>query len=62
MPFLGSDQQGPGPGEASLFEHDGAVSLLYNPFHANDPGPVIPRPVVMARLGITAQGPYLAQP
>lgn len=62
MPFLGSNQQGPGPGEASLFEHDGAVSLLYNPFHANDPGPVIPRPVVMARLGITAQGPYLAQP
>jgi len=59
-PFLASNQQGPGPGESSLFSHDGAVSLLYNPFHANDPGPVIPRPVVMARLGFTAQGPYLA--
>jgi hypothetical protein len=60
-PFLGSNPQGPGPGEASLFDDAGAVSLLYNPFHANDPGPVIPRPVVMARLGFTAQGPYLAK-
>ena len=60
-PFLGSNLQGPGPGEASLFDNVGAVSLLYNPFHANDPGPVIPRPVVMARLGFTAQGPYLAR-
>jgi hypothetical protein len=60
-PFLGSNLQGPGPGEASLFDDAGTVSLLYNPFHANDPGPVIPRPVVMARLGFTAQGPYLAK-
>jgi len=59
-PFLASNQQGPGPGESSLFTGGGAVSILYNPFHANDPGPVIPRPVVMARLGFTAQGPYLA--
>jgi len=59
--FLGSNLQGPGPGEASLFDNAGALSLLYNPFHANDPGPVIPRPVVMARLGFTAQGPYLAR-
>lgn len=59
-PFLGSNLQGPGPGEASLFEDGGATWLLYNPFHANDPGPVIPRPVVMTRLGFTAQGPYLA--
>jgi hypothetical protein len=59
-PFLGSNLQGPGPGEASLFEDGGSTWLLYNPFHANDPGPVIPRPVVMTRLGFTAQGPYLA--
>ena len=59
-PFVGSNLQGAGPGEASLFDDGGAVSLLYNPFHANDPGPVIPRPVVMARLGFTAQGPYLS--
>ncbi len=59
VPFIGSNQQGSGPGEASLFTDDGAVWILYNPFHANDPGPVIPRPVVMARLGFTAQGPYI---
>jgi len=59
-PFLGSNLQGPGPGEASLFEDGGSTWLLYNPFHANDPGPVIPRPVVITRLGFTAQGPYLA--
>jgi hypothetical protein len=38
------------------------VYVLYNPFRANDPGPVIPRPAVMARLGFTAQGPFLAAP
>ena len=58
-PFLGSNPQGPGPGEAVPVPTTGGVYLLYNPFHANDPGPVIPRPV-MARLGFTAQGPYLA--
>ena len=60
-PFLGTNRQGPGPGESSLFQDGGVISLLYNPFHANDPGPVIPRPVAMARLGFTAQGPYLAR-
>jgi hypothetical protein len=60
VPFIGSNLQGSGPGEASLFTDDGGVWILYNPFHADDPGPVIPRPVVMARLGFTAQGPYLA--
>ena len=60
VPFIGSNLEGSGPGEASLFTDDGGVWILYNPFHANDPGPVVPRPVVMARLGFTAQGPYLA--
>ncbi len=61
-PFLGSNLQGLGPGESSLF-HDGPdVYLLYNPFRANDPGPVIPRPVAMVRLGFTPSGPYLATP
>jgi hypothetical protein len=59
-PFLGSNQQGSGPGEASLFKDNSGVYLLYNPFKANDPGPVIPRPVVMAHLGFTVDGPYLA--
>lgn len=61
-PFIGSNLQGQGPGEESLFEDGSGVYVLYNPFRANDPGPVISRPAVMARLGFTAQGPYLATP
>ena len=61
-PFLGSNLQGQGPGEASLFEEGTSVWLLYNPFKGNDPGPVIPRPVDITRLGFTPQGPYLAAP
>ncbi len=61
-PLLGSNLQGEGPGEASLFTEGSAVSLLYNPFKGNDPGPAIPRPVDMTRLGFTPQGPYLASP
>lgn len=59
-PFIGSNLQGLGPGEESVFQHGGAVYLLYNPFRANDPGPVIPRPAVMTRIGFTPDGPYLA--
>lgn len=61
-PFVGNNLQGTGPGEESLFVDGGDVWLLYNPFKANDPGPVVPRPAVMARLGFTPQGPYLASP
>jgi hypothetical protein len=60
-PLIGSNLQGAGPGEASFFTDGGRTFLLYNPFHANDPGPVIPRPVVITRLGFTPQGPYLAR-
>ena len=61
-PFIGANLQGSGPGEESLFAQGGNVWMLYNPFKANDPGPVIPRPAVMVRLGFTPQGPYLAAP
>lgn len=61
-PFLGSNLQGSGPGEESLFVDGADVWLVYNPFKSNDPGPVIPRPAVMTRLGFTPQGPYLAAP
>jgi hypothetical protein len=61
-PLLGSNRQGAGPGEASLFTDGSATWLLYNPFRANDPGPVIPRPVDITRLGFTVKGPYLAAP
>lgn len=60
VPFLGSNEQGSGPGEESLFVGERGVYLLYNPFHANDPGPVIPRPVAMTPLGFAARGPYVA--
>jgi hypothetical protein len=59
-PFLGSNRQGAGPGESSIFRDGGDVYLLYNPFKANDPGPIIPRPVTITRIGFTPQGPYLA--
>jgi len=59
-PFLGSNWQGLGPGEESLYQAGGAVYLLYNPFRASAPGPVIDRPVMMARIGFTPTGPYLA--
>jgi Glycosyl hydrolases family 43 len=59
-PFLGSNLQGAGPGEESLFEDGSNVYLLYNPFKANDPNADIPRPVSMTRLGFTTLGPYLA--
>jgi hypothetical protein len=62
VPFLGTNRQGAGPGEESLFEQGRDVYLLYNPFRADDPGPVIPRPVAMVRLGFRAGGPYLATP
>jgi beta-xylosidase len=61
-PFLGSNFQGLGPGEESLYEDGSAVYLLYNPFRDTDPAPVIPRPVAMVRLGFTPLGPYLASP
>ncbi len=61
-PFLGSNQQGAGPGESSIFRDGHNIYLLYNPFRANDPGPDIPRPVAMTRLGFTPGGPYLAAP
>jgi hypothetical protein len=61
-PLVGSNRQGAGPGEESLFRQGNSVYLLYNPFRANDPGPVISRPVVMTRLGFTPEGPYLAAP
>ncbi len=61
-PFIGSNLQGAGAGEESIFQDGSNVYLLYNPFKANDPGPDVPRPVAMTRLGFTPQGPYLASP
>ena len=59
-PFIGTNLQGSGPGESSLYVEGGSVFLLYNPFRADDPGPLVPRPVVEVRLGFNLNGPYLA--
>ena len=60
-PLLGSNLQGEGPGEASVFHDDAGVWLLYSPWRSQAPHPDIPaRPVFIARLGFGAAGPYLA--
>jgi len=60
-PFLGTNDQGPGPGEASVFQNASGIWMLYSPRCSAAPHPDIPpRPVFITRLGWTAQGPYLA--
>jgi glycosyl hydrolase family 43 len=59
-PLLGSNAQGQGPGEASLFADTAGVWMLYSPWRSLSPHPDLPRPVVITRLGFGEQGPYLA--
>ena len=57
-PLLGTNLQGSGPGEASVFADSAGAWMLYTPSHAQGGNP--PRPVYITRLGFNAQGPYLA--
>ncbi len=59
-PFLGSNDQGSGPGEPSVYVSSGGVYLLYTPVHAAAPEITPPRPVAMARVGFSNNVPYLA--
>jgi hypothetical protein len=59
-PLLGSNAQGSGPGEPSLFADSAGVWMLYSPWHSLAPHPDFPRPVDITRLGFDAAGPYLA--
>lgn len=60
--FLGSNDQGAGPGEASVWtDRDGSVWLAYSPW-AQRYRSYTPRPFAIARLGFDATGPYLADP
>ncbi|MHB1890362.1 MAG: glycoside hydrolase family 43 protein [Acidimicrobiales bacterium] len=59
-PWLGSNAQGAGPGEPSVFRVARGVWLLYTPWASNDPRPTPPRPVAMVRIGFGPSGPYLA--
>jgi GH43 family beta-xylosidase len=61
-PFIGSNSQGFGPGEESVFEKGANVYLVYNPFRASTAPEVPHRPAVLARVGFTPEGPYLAAP
>jgi hypothetical protein len=61
-PLLGSNAQGIGPGEESVFSDAAGIWLLYTPFRSTLPLPGPPRPVALARLGFGAGGPYLGAP
>jgi beta-xylosidase len=61
-PLLGTNAQGAGPGEESVFSDATGVWVLYNPFASTLPRPGPPRPVDIARLGFGPDGPYLAAP
>jgi len=61
-PLLGSNAQGQGPGEESVFANAAGVWLLYTPSRSTLPLPGPPRPVAMAHLGFGPAGPYLAVP
>lgn len=61
IPLLGSNTQGAGPGEASLYEDATGVWLLYSPWRSLAPQPDIPpRPVYITKLGVNTTGLYLA--
>jgi hypothetical protein len=60
-PLLASNDQGQGPGEASVFADSSGVWMLYSPRRSFAPRPDLPpRPVDITRLGFTPAGPYLA--
>lgn len=59
-PWLDSNAQGLGPGEASLFvDLEGAVWIAYSPW-AQQYQTRNPRPVALARVAVGPLGPYLA--
>jgi beta-xylosidase len=61
-PLLGSNLQGWGPGEESVFANNAGIWMLYSPWFANPSNSGPPRPVALAHLGFGPDGPYLAAP
>ena len=59
-PLLGSNAQGGGPGEESVFSDAKGIWLLYAPFHSEVPLPGLPRPATVVRLGFGPGGAYVA--
>lgn len=60
-PWLGSNAQGRGPGEASLFRDGDGWWIVYGPW-AVEYEEQTPRPAAVARVGFGPTGPYLAEP
>ena len=61
-PWLSSNAQGEGPGEASLFtSRYGRLWIAYHP-HAVDYRTFTPRPVALAPVAFDDAGPFLARP
>lgn len=60
-PWLGSNTQGAGPGEESVFVGHSGIYMLYAPWASQVPvAPTPPRPVEITRLGVGPLGVYLA--
>ncbi len=58
-PFIGSDRQGEGPGEESLFEEGaGRWWIAYSPWYAGYLGRTY-RPIALARIHFGRHGPFL---
>jgi GH43 family beta-xylosidase len=56
VPLLGTNDEGLGPGEESLFADGTGIYMVYSPWYAAG----WPRPVEMAHIGFGPLGPYLA--
>jgi beta-xylosidase len=59
-PPVGSNDQGAGPGEESVFGDAKGIWLLCAPFHSAAPVSGPPRPATLAHLGFGADGGYVA--
>jgi beta-xylosidase len=57
-PFLGSNTQGSGPGESSLFADGNGYWIVYGPWAVRYPEKTI-RPVALAHVVFSGFGPYL---
>lgn len=62
-PWLASNAQGAGPGEAALFEgRDGTLRIVYSPVAQDFDDLTSVRPVALGALDFDATGPYLVDP
>jgi beta-xylosidase len=61
-PWMASDAQGSGPGEASLFFDGSRWWMFYAPYSVDFDDPYLPRPLALARIVFDAQGPTVVPP